>query len=116
MALNTDITPIIQNLNELIIHNDSVDISNYPKIKMLTQLYVEEETYITVLLFLLQKNYNTNNQHYQYYEKKYIQTHVNFIYEKEKLRKWLLTTTQDERFREDNWIIFFSREEVIIHE
>ena len=89
------------------------DISNYENIQTLTRLFIDQEAYIETLLFLLDKQYSNNNELYQWYEKKYIETYVELFYEKEKFISWLHKQQINLNDFKD-WVIVFSRKEVLL--
>ena len=102
----------ISNISELEKTGEKIDISNWENFNSLFRFYIELHGYKSILLFLLNKNIDINSDIYQYYQTKYIQTYINFFYEREDLLEWIANKYND--IQQFEWAINFSRKEVIV--
>lgn len=96
-----------------------INISSYEGLQDLEMIQYEVNAYVNVLEHLLNRKVSVQDEHYQYYEKKYIHNFFILNKEKEKFVNYLFSILPEDKFnlhQNFNWDINFDTKEVTIYE
>lgn len=93
-----------------------IDISDYASLGSLEMTQYEVNAYVNVLEHLLEKKVSVEDEHYQYYEKKYIQNYIILNREKDKFMEYLSSSKGLDPSTDFNWFINFDTKEVTIND
>lgn len=93
-----------------------IDISEYKSLEELEMIQYEVNAYVNVLEHLLGKKVDVNDEHYKYYEKKYIQNYVKLNREKDKFVEFLSNFEEVKSLSDFSWSINFDTKEVTIND
>lgn len=90
-----------------------INVSELNYLNDLEKAHIETESYLSILKYLLNINYDVNHQNYQYYEKLYLDSYFNLFNLKQKLETYI---KQKLTLKSFSWQIDFEKKEVIINE
>lgn len=93
-----------------------IDISDYASLDSLEMIQYEVNAYVNVLEHLLDKKVSVEDEHYQYYEKKYIQNYIILNREKDKFMEYLSSSKGLDPSMNFSWSINFDTKEVTIND
>ena len=94
----------------------TIDISDYEFLETLEMVQYEVNAYVNVLEHLLGKKVSVEDEHYQYYEKKYIQNYFILNKEKDKFVEYLHNSKGLDPTKDFGWTVNFDTKEVTIND